>query len=79
MVANIRDRNKIDGAFLLMKRFKNRLKAFDAALHAMDRAKVNMTEFLNLKTSLDMARSQTIFDDMKRLFDTASSNFEKKL
>ena len=63
----------------MLKRFKNRLKAFDAALHALDKQKVNMNEFLTLQTSLDMARSQTIFDDMKRLFDTASTNFEAKV
>ena len=32
MLANVRDREKIDGAYLLLKRFRNRLKAFDAAL-----------------------------------------------
>ena len=79
MIAQIRDKDKINGAFLLLKRFKNRLKAFDTALHALDKQKVNMSEFMNLQTSLDLARSQTIFEDMKRLFDTASQNFENKL
>ncbi len=31
-VALVRDRDKINGAFLLLKRFKNRLKAFDEAM-----------------------------------------------
>jgi len=48
MLANVRDKDKIDGAFLLLKRFKNRLKAFDGALHAMDKTKVNISEFTQL-------------------------------
>ena len=79
MLANVRDKDKIDGAFLLLKRFKNRLKAFDGALHAMDKTKVNISEFTQLQVSIDLARSQTIFDDMKRLFDSTSANFEDKI
>ena len=69
-LAAVRDKSKIDGAFLLLKRFKNRLKAFDTALHAMDRSKVNQNEFNELCTSIDKERSRAIFDDMKRLFDS---------
>ena len=45
----------------------------------MDKAKVNMTEFNQLCVSIDLARSQTIFEDMKRLFDSASEGFESKI
>ena len=32
LLAQIRDKDKINGAYLLLKRFKDRLKAFDRAL-----------------------------------------------
>ena len=35
-IALIRDKNKIEGAYLLMKRFKNRLKAFDGAMQVLN-------------------------------------------
>ena len=31
-VAEIRDKSKIDGAYLILRRLKDRLKAFDVAL-----------------------------------------------
>ena len=79
LVAQIIDKDKINGAYLLLKRFKERLKAFDAALRAVDSAKANIADFEELKASLDMTRSTTMFNDMKQLFDTAAKNFDKKL
>ena len=61
LLAQIRDKDKINGAYLLLKRFKDRLKAFDRALQAIDNAKANVTEFEYLKQSIDQARSQSIF------------------
>ena len=78
-MAAVRDKNKIDGAYLLMKRFKNRLKAFDSALQAIEKAKVNTADFERLKATLDSANSQSIFRDVIRLFDTAKENFEHKI
>ena len=43
-IALIRDKNKIEGAYLLMKRFKNRLKAFDQAIQAMNVRKADVTD-----------------------------------
>ena len=34
--AKIKDKSKIDGAYLLLKRFKNRLKNYDSALEKVD-------------------------------------------
>ena len=78
-VAEIRDKSKIDGAYLILRRLKDRLKAFDVALQALNKAKVNISDFKRLETSLDMARAEIIFEDMKRLFDTASVNFEARI
>ena len=78
-VALVRDRDKINGAFLLLKRFKNRLKAFDEAMQALDRSKVDMKEFQKLSQSLDFSRSETIFKDMVALVDSNSKSFETKL
>jgi len=79
LLAQIRDKDKINGAYLLLKRFKNRLKAFDTALHALDKTKATIIDLNHLSSSLDLARSQSIFEDMKLLFDTATRNFDEKL
>ena len=44
-MAQIKDKSKIDGAYLILKRFKLRLKAFDTALQAVNEQKVNKIEF----------------------------------
>lgn len=75
-MAEIRDKDKINGAFLLMKRFKNRLKAFDEAMQALNRQKVNITDFEKLSASLDFSRAETIFKDMVSLLDSNSRAFE---
>ena len=51
------DKGKIEGAYLLLKRFKNRLKAFDAALEKVHELKANKKDFLLLKQSLDKDRA----------------------
>ena len=42
------DKSKIEGAYLLLKRFKNRLKQFDVALEKVDNLKANKTDFVKL-------------------------------
>jgi len=79
ILAEIRDKDKINGAFLLMKRFKNRLKAFDEAMQALNRQKVNITDFEKLSASLDFTRAETIFKDMVSLVDSNSRAFEEKV
>ena len=37
----IKDKSKIEGAYLLLKRFKNRLKNYDTALAKLNETKVN--------------------------------------
>ena len=73
------DKNKIEGAYLLLKRFKNRLKAFDTALEKVHEQKVDRQEFAKLKQSLDKDRALSIFNDMKLLFDTTVKQLSDKL
>jgi hypothetical protein len=42
------ERGRIDGAYLLLKRFKGRLKLFDKALEKMHTEKTSKDEFNNL-------------------------------
>ena len=77
--AQIRDKNKIEGAYLLMKRFKNRLKAFDAAMQALNNSKANVTDFDELRRGLDFTRTENVFRDMMALIDKTTKNFEEKV
>ena len=47
------DKSKIEGAYLLLKRFKNRLKTFDTALEKVHELKANKEDFVKLKQSVD--------------------------
>ena len=47
------DRSKIEGAYLLLKRFKNRLKTFDTALNKVHDLKADKKDFTELQQSLD--------------------------
>lgn len=49
----IKEKNSIQGAYLLLRRFKNRLKAFDSVIAKIETAKVNVNEFELLKRSLE--------------------------
>ena len=73
------DKGKIEGAYLLLKRFKNRLKTFDTALEKVHVQKADKQDFLKLKTSLDKDRATSIFNDMKILFDTTVKTFDEKV
>ena len=66
----MKDKSKIDGAYLLLKRYKNRLKNYDLALERIDQKKCDKSEFEALSQSVDQQRAFSIFNDMKLLFDT---------
>ena len=53
----IKEKNSIQGAYLLLKRFKNRLKVFDETLIKIEKQKVGMNDFNELKTSLRPERA----------------------
>jgi len=62
---------------LLLKRFKNRLKAFDDVVMRINEKKANRTDLDELKASVEPSRAQVIFSDMKLLFDTTMAQNEK--
>ena len=72
------DKDKIEGAYLLLKRFKNRLKNFDIALEKVHEMKANKEDFFRLKQSLDRDRAMSIFNDMKILFDSTVKKIDDK-
>ena len=71
----IREKGNIEGAYLLLKRYKNRLKIFDQALSLLSKNKVSVTEFNELKESVDKNRAVILFKDMQILFDTTVKRF----
>ena len=75
----LREKSKIDGAYILIKRFKNRLKALDKAVERLHTVKANQVEVSELRAATSQERAQSVMDDMKLLFDTTTKEFEKKL
>ena len=61
----LRDKAKIDGAYLLIKRLKNRLKGLDEVVHKVSNDKINHTDFELFKKSMSKHRADSVFDDMK--------------
>ena len=49
----LKQKDSIQGAYFILKRYKNRLKVFDQTLQAIDERKVEKTEFNVLKMSVD--------------------------
>ena len=49
----MKSKDSIQGAYLLLKRYKNRLKGFDQTLLTMNENKVEKTAFNELKMSVD--------------------------
>ena len=45
----LRDKSKIEGAYLLLKRYKNRLKNYDAALEKIESNKADRNELTALE------------------------------
>ena len=75
----IKEKDSIQGAYLLLRRFKNRLKNFDNVVAQIQDSKVGIVEFDDLKRSLEKQRAMTIFEDMKLLFDTTVSDFSNRI
>ena len=73
------DKNKIEGAYLLLKRFKNRLKVMDDVVARINVEKANHADFHVLKQSLKKERAESVFDDMKTLFDATVKQFDEKV
>ena len=78
-MTQIKDKNKIEGAYLLLRRFKNRLKVFDETMKAMHETKANLSDLEDLKIFIDPTRAQCVMNDMKILFHSTVGEFEKKL
>ena len=49
----MRDKSRIDGAYLLIKRYKNRLKNYDIALEKIDQKKCEKSDFEALSKSVN--------------------------
>ena len=50
--SQIKDKSKIEGAYLLLRRFKNRLKMLDEIVRVIHEKKVEVRDFEVLKASL---------------------------
>ena len=56
-MTQIKDKNKIEGAYLLLRRFKNRLKVFDETMKAIHETKANLSDLEDLKIFIDPTRA----------------------
>ena len=65
----LRDKSKIDGAYLLIKRFKNRLKGLDEVVRRVNSEKADRMDLERLEKSTAKGRAEVVFDDMKQLFE----------
>ena len=65
----LRDKSKIDGAYLLIKRFKNRLKGLDEVVRKVNSEKADRMDLERLEKSTAKGRADVVFDDMKQLFE----------
>ena len=61
----LKEKDSIQGAYLLLKRYKNRLKAFDSTLSIINKNKVDQEDFDTLKLSLEKERAIRIYKDME--------------
>lgn len=61
----MKEKDSIQGAYLLLKRYKNRLKSFDSTLQFISKNKVDLTDFNALKMSLEKERAIRLFKDME--------------
>ena len=62
-----------------MKRFKNRLKAFDEAMKTMNDIKANVNELEDLRRSVDYSRIENVFSDIMKLVDNTKKSFDVKV
>ena len=75
----MKEKDSIQGAYLLLKRYKNRLKVFDETLQRVEKSKVNLVEFDALKASIDKTTATQIYHDMETLFDTTVKEMKKQM
>ena len=75
----LRDKSKIDGAYLLLKRYKNRLKKFDSALERIYEIKADKSQVEIIAEETKPERAISVFEDMKMLLDATTKQFEERL
>ena len=75
----LRDKSKIDGAYLLLKRYKNRLKNFDSALERIYEIKADKSQVEKIEEQSKPERAISVFKDMKMLLDATTKQFEERL
>ena len=75
-VTALKDKSKIDGAYLLIKRFKNRLKSIDDVMRRINIEKANHADFEQLKASMAINRAKAVFDDMSKLMECTVVKFD---
>ena len=68
----LQDKSKIEGAYLLLKRYKNRLKNYDAALERITSLKADKSSLEKLEEQTKPERAVSVFNDMKILFDSTT-------
>ena len=74
----LKDKSKIDGAYLLLKRYKNRLKNYDTALERLESKKVDRPELEAVIATIDKDKGATIFRDFQLLMDSTVQHIEGK-
>ena len=75
----LKDKSKIEGAYLLLKRYKNRLKNYDTALEQINNVKADKTALELLEAQTKPQRATAVFNDMKMLLDMTTMQFDEKL
>ena len=68
-------KGKIDGAYILLKRFKNRLKGIDQVVSQIERDKLSSAEFQTFYQSMKKGRAEEVFKDMQELLDCTMKQF----
>ena len=66
----LKDKSKIDGAYLLIKRFKNRLKGLDEVVRRVNSEKANRIDLERLEKVTARGRAEVVFEDMTQLFES---------
>ena len=75
----LKDKSKIEGAYLLLKRYKNRLKNYDTALEQINNVKADKNALELLEAQTKPQRATAVFNDMKMLLDMTTMQFDEKL
>ena len=75
----VKEKNRIEGAYLLLKRFKTRFKALDETVKVINEKKAEKTDLDLLRLSMNPLRAEAVMQDMKILFDSTVVEFNKRL